>query len=650
LACAVVLLVPHLPAAAGAGTPSAVLVSDIHVQDVAGFGPSKVAKFSNRLDAVVAESGFATVPRSEIQSRLNEEQKESYRACYDDACQIELGKAVAAQKVLISSWARFGKECILIAKLYDLRSALTESSAEAKGECDEEGLNAAIEQIGRTLRSRIAASGRVRTLREAINFGGVVRNEDPDKRGFLIVRARTAQVTGDAGDSGQFVAATVFVDGNKPVGTTRGDRGWSSGTPLVAGVHRVVVTYEEEYWQHGESDVEIRDGETTEIELELQPRFGLLQVDTEPTGAQVEVNGRRASSVTPIRSLRVAPGEASLQIILSDYLPVRMKVSIVIGKAIQIERTLTADFGAIEVTSNPPGARILIDGVEAGLTPTILKRQATGRRKVELDLEGHARAGELVEVSRGKTTTVARKLQPYLGRLLVTSTLRSANGTSSDCRAAVTVSRGGQVIDAKTTPAEFRGLVAVEHEVEVVCDGLREKRTVEIKHNADVTVDLIIDERAVRELKEREKKEARETEDEFRRRLANCREQHTHAWCTRNLSPLRSANEVETSFRSDGIRAHADPKGVARDNKSGSGRLIAGISILALAVGAAVSAIAFGVKARNTDRELESVLATADRSSVRAQINAGKREALASDVLVGAAVVAGITGALVITF
>mgnify|MGYP000334928875 CR=1 FL=1 len=43
------------------------------------------------------------VSEGQVLDRLNQLKRASYRACYDAACQIELGKALAAQKVLAAA-------------------------------------------------------------------------------------------------------------------------------------------------------------------------------------------------------------------------------------------------------------------------------------------------------------------------------------------------------------------------------------------------------------------------------------------------------------------------------------------------------------------------------------------------------------------
>ena len=51
---------------------------------------------------------------------------ESHQDCYDQSCQIELGKAVAAHKSLSSRLVKIGDSCSLQSQIYDLRTETTE--------------------------------------------------------------------------------------------------------------------------------------------------------------------------------------------------------------------------------------------------------------------------------------------------------------------------------------------------------------------------------------------------------------------------------------------------------------------------------------------------------------------------------------------
>lgn len=98
--------------------------------------------------ARIAEAGqFRVVPRGELRARLAEKKAESYQACVDESCQIELGKALAAQKSLATRLIRAGGACAMTMTLYDLASEATESAATVRTECHERALMDGVDQL-----------------------------------------------------------------------------------------------------------------------------------------------------------------------------------------------------------------------------------------------------------------------------------------------------------------------------------------------------------------------------------------------------------------------------------------------------------------------------------------------------------------------
>jgi len=89
---------------------------------------------------------FKLVPRSQLRSRLRAQKRESYNACYDQSCQIEIGKELAAQKSFSSKIIRLGGKCLVTMALFDLRSATTEQAADASGGCGVSELIRSIER------------------------------------------------------------------------------------------------------------------------------------------------------------------------------------------------------------------------------------------------------------------------------------------------------------------------------------------------------------------------------------------------------------------------------------------------------------------------------------------------------------------------
>lgn len=95
--------------------------------------------------------GYKVVPRSQLRERLGAEKEQSYNACYDEACQIDLGKAVAAQKSVATRLLKVGSSCAITATLYDLRTETTELAASVDTRCGQEELFGGLRALAQKL-------------------------------------------------------------------------------------------------------------------------------------------------------------------------------------------------------------------------------------------------------------------------------------------------------------------------------------------------------------------------------------------------------------------------------------------------------------------------------------------------------------------
>lgn len=124
-------------------------VAVFDIQDKSGrLSGRDIDGLTEYLASKLAEDGlFHVVPRDEIKKRILEQKKESYRACYEQSCQIEIGREMAAQKSLATSIAAIGSGCLVTAALYDLKKAATDATASARGGCGADEIIAQIEQV-----------------------------------------------------------------------------------------------------------------------------------------------------------------------------------------------------------------------------------------------------------------------------------------------------------------------------------------------------------------------------------------------------------------------------------------------------------------------------------------------------------------------
>ncbi len=109
------------------------------------FSPAFADNVTDYLEVLLTQRGFQVVPRSNIKDKLRQQQRESYRACFEQSCQIELGREVAADKSLSSQILKIGNSCRITLRLYDLKKATTEMAGSAACECSEDGVTRGME-------------------------------------------------------------------------------------------------------------------------------------------------------------------------------------------------------------------------------------------------------------------------------------------------------------------------------------------------------------------------------------------------------------------------------------------------------------------------------------------------------------------------
>jgi hypothetical protein len=127
------------------------------------------------------------------------------------------------------------------------------------------------------------------------------------------------------------------------------------------------------------------------------PQLVLLESDI--PGAQVMIDGKRSS--TPVM-LNVLPGMKSVHVLAPDSASAT-PASVTVDPA-------TIGTGQVEIASDPPGARITIDGARRGVTPLTLPLPP-GQHTV-LVSDGTTNVSRTVNVAAGATSTVMAALAP----------------------------------------------------------------------------------------------------------------------------------------------------------------------------------------------------------------------------------------------
>ena len=115
------------------------------------------------------------------------------------------------------------------------------------------------------------------------------------------------------------------------------------------------------------------------------------------------LNGMEEASREIVR--RIAAGSAPQQITQQTGLPT------------VVQKT----YGTIDITTDPQGANILIDGVEVGVTPKTIPNLETGPHNLILVYPGYERLQKRIMVEDGKTIPISEYLVPKTGSLSILS-------------------------------------------------------------------------------------------------------------------------------------------------------------------------------------------------------------------------------------
>jgi hypothetical protein len=141
------------PRTSGSASSRRAIVAVFDVDDQArALRAAALAQLTEYLATKVTQAGYQVVPRDQLRSRISAEKRESYKSCFEQRCQIELGRALAAQKSLATKLLRVGGQCVLTSQLYDLKTETAERAASAKSaSCGEGALLVAIDELARQL-------------------------------------------------------------------------------------------------------------------------------------------------------------------------------------------------------------------------------------------------------------------------------------------------------------------------------------------------------------------------------------------------------------------------------------------------------------------------------------------------------------------
>lgn len=161
----------------------------------------------------------------------------------------------------------------------------------------------------------------------------------------------------------------------------------------------------ERFERRASPEVKARVGRLDQLFAELRSRISTLQLKCSQIGARVLLRDQ-VIGLTPLASVRLPAGAATLQVELDGFFPIKREVVLPAGGTIALEVTLHARSRSalLHVKTNPSGASVVVDGQHIGTSsPRAELVLPAGSHQVMARREGYDDASVPVVLQAGST-------------------------------------------------------------------------------------------------------------------------------------------------------------------------------------------------------------------------------------------------------
>lgn len=205
--------------------------------------------------------------------------------------------------------------------------------------------------------------------------------------------------------------------------------------------------------------VTVSAGRQTEVDVKLEPEKATVLIDSDPSGAQVMMNGKEAG-FTPLLLHDLALGDYSAVVQLDGYTRREVKWSVPNGRPFMVTAPLENNIGTISLVTVPDSAEIEIDGKPYGNTP-LQEFLKLGPHIIRFSKQGYKPYEKMVTVARdeeGKKQELVVELEELPGKLTLES-------IPSEARVFI------DGVDFGVTPYERDSIESGEYKISLSMDG-----------------------------------------------------------------------------------------------------------------------------------------------------------------------------------
>ncbi len=208
--------------------------------------------------------------------------------------------------------------------------------------------------------------------------------------------------------------ATLWVDGNLAGETPLRD------VELAPGDH--TLRLEHKRYQPIEKTVTVTGaGQRQSLQVELQPSWALVSVQSEPAGASLFVDGEELG-VTPL-TLEMTAGKRRVVLEKKAFAPLEIDLEVEAGQDMSPPAyRLEAAAATVVVASDPSGATVTADGTFRGQTPLTLNLKAGVEHQIRLSAAGYLPQSRKLTPAAEQRREIKFRLEPEYGVVFIAAT------------------------------------------------------------------------------------------------------------------------------------------------------------------------------------------------------------------------------------
>lgn len=218
----------------------------------------------------------------------------------------------------------------------------------------------------------------------------------------------------------------------------------------------------------------VNDGENAVKHVELLHEKGILLVTTEPSGAEISLDGYSLGETPRLITSLNAKDQHCLVLRKPGYMERKLDVKFNGRTPVVHNVNLLLDSGVVKIATEPAGAEVTVNGIARGRSPLVVTGVPKGRSTIVMEKQGYATATREISVNPGDEQDLFVALDANPGSLRLTSVPEGARFYIDD------VAKGkGPITASNLAPRRYR--------VRAELDGFgTEERTIDVGIGANL--------------------------------------------------------------------------------------------------------------------------------------------------------------------